>query len=867
MIPHGTYRVQFHNGFTFADAIPLADYLSKLGVSHLYASPILTARAGSPHGYDVIDFTSINPELGGEEGFRALVAELRKHQLGMIVDFVPNHMAAGSDNPWWMDVLENGPASRYATMFDIDWDAPDPTTRGKVFLPVLGTSPEAAIAAGEITLQWDQALQKFVFCYYEHRLPVRKEDYPVLMGATGEAASAHLACWNEPNALAELIARQHYRVEHWQSAPDTINWRRFFDVNELAALRMEDDPVFEAVHAKVFRLYAEGQIDGVRIDHIDGLTDPAKYCRSLRARLHTLNVERPPEAPPGPAYIVVEKILAAGERLPLGWGIDGTTGYDFMNDISAVQHDERGKAGLTELWVSLSGRPRDFDTEEWIARSELLHTTFESHLRTAAAAFRRLGLFAAREIEESAVQGALRAILEQFRAYRTYATGLSTEPPPGAFFETALEAAHQQLEPFDHPALDFIAATMSGEMAAFGAVARRAARLFNQLAAPVAAKAVEDTAFFRYGRLLSRNDVGFSPAEFSCTPEEFQARADARMQDFPHAMLATATHDHKRGEDVRARLAVLSEFAEDWEAEVRQWFEMNTRWRGPAIDAGDEYQLYQTLVSTWPADLNSMDCALGDYTRRILQWREKSLREAKLRTSWTAPDREFEATHAEFVKAILDAARSRRFLSSLVAFTSGIALAGACNSLVQCVLRCTLPGVPDLYQGCEFWDLSLVDPDNRRAIDFDSRREALASADEPAAILPRWQNSRVKQALIARLLGLRRKMPECFAEGSYEPLAITGARAAHVIAFERAHIAGRVLVAVPRLCARACAQNPEFWKNTRVALPSSVGGWRPALSSSQKVFAGEAECTQLFADFPGAILVSQPPGRRATLFF
>jgi (1->4)-alpha-D-glucan 1-alpha-D-glucosylmutase len=483
-------------------------------------------------------------------------------------------------------------------------------------------------------------------------------------------------------------------------------------------------------------------------------------------------------------------------------------------------------------------------------------------LRTAAAAFRRLTLFAARDIEESAVQGALRVVLEQFRAYRTYATGLSSEPQPGPFFERAVEAARQQLESYDYPALEFIAATMRGEMAAFGAVARRAARLFNQLAAPVAAKAVEDTAFFRYGRLLSRNDVGFSPTEFSCTPEEFQARASARMKDFPHAMLATATHDHKRGEDVRARLAVLSECAEDWETEVRQWFKMNARWREPAIDPGDEYQLYQTLVGTWPADLNPADGALGDYTQRILQWREKSLREAKLRTSWTAADHEFESTHAEFVRALLDPARSRRFLSSLVAFASAVALAGACNSLAQCILRCTLPGVPDLYQGCEFWDLSLVDPDNRRAIDFDMRRKTLASADQPAALLSRWQNGRVKQALIARLLDLRGQMPACFADGNYEPLMVTGACAANVIAFARVHRSGRVLVAVPRLCARACVHNGvpnpsgEFWQNTTIRLPSGASAWRSAFASSEKLLPGEINCARLFADFPGTVLIA-----------
>jgi (1->4)-alpha-D-glucan 1-alpha-D-glucosylmutase len=861
MIPRGTYRIQFHKGFTFADAIPLAGYLKHLGVSHLYASPILTARVGSPHGYDVIDFTSINSELGGERGFRALVAELRKYQVGTIVDFVPNHMAAGSDNPWWMDVLENGSASRYATMFDIDWDAPDPMTRGRVFLPVLGTSPEEAIAAREITLQWDETLQKFVFCYYEHRLPVRREDYSLLMGKASDSTSAPLAHWNEPDALADIIGRQHYRLAHWQSAPDTINWRRFFDVTELAALRMEDDPVFEAVHAKIFQLYAEGQIDGVRIDHIDGLTDPAKYCRSLRARLDALMLERPAGAPSGPAYIVVEKILAAGERLPLGWGINGTTGYDFMNDVSALQHDDRGKELLTNLWVALSGRPRDFDIEEGIARSELLHTTFDSHLRTAAASFRRLGLFAAHEVEESALQGALRAIFEQFRAYRTYTTGLSAEPPPGPLFDRALEAARQQLERHDRAALDFIAATIRGEMAEFGAVARRAVRLFNQLAAPVAAKAVEDTAFFRYGRMLSRNDVGFSPAEFSCTSREFQARVSARMQDFPYAMLATATHDHKRGEDVRARLAVLSECGEEWEREVRQWFELNARFRESAVDPGDEYQLYQTLVGTWPADANASNEALVGYMERILQWREKSLREAKLRTSWTAPDHGFESAHVEFVKAVLDPTRSRPFLSRLHAFTSWVAMAGACNSLTQCILRCTLPGVPDLYQGCEFWDLSLVDPDNRRAIDFDARRQALASTSGPAALLPHWQTGHVKQRLIAKLLNLRRQMPGCFSDGTYVPLTPAGTQAARVIAFERVHRSERVLVAVPRLCARACAQNgapspsPEFWGNTTIRLPAGTRVWRSVLSQAQKSLSDEVECAQLFTDFPGAILI------------
>jgi len=860
MIPRATYRLQFHRDFTFADAIHLATYLKQLGISHVYSSPILAARAGSTHGYDVIDHTRINSELGGEDGLRALVAALRQNGLGLIVDIVPNHMAVGHDNPWWVDVLENGQSSPYATMFDIDWDPPDVNTRGKVLAPILVKPLSEALAADEIKLKWDETVGRLTFAYAEDRLPLRREDYPEIVGNAPTAGSASLKDWNRPEMLESLLGRQHFRLAHWQTAPEAINWRRFFDINVLAALRMEDEPVFESVHAKLFQLYAEGLIDGVRIDHVDGLTDPRTYCRRLRARLGALDRDRPAHAPRGPAYVLVEKILAERETLPGDWRVDGTTGYDFMNDVCALQHHPGGEQPLTELWVKISGRAADFESEERKARHELLYASFASQLCAAAGAFHRLALFAARDIDEQSLQGALELILEHFRAYRTYVTGDSSEPAPGPHFDAALAKARDSANPQATAAIDFVGQALRGELAEFGRIARKAVRHFNQLAAPLAAKAVEDTAFYRYGRLLSRNDVGFCPGTFSISLSEFEQNTRNRQVEFPDTLLATATHDHKRGEDVRGRLAVLSEWPQLWEQEIKLWFELNAQLRAPQIDKGDEYQLYQTLVGSWPANFASERAV---YTGRILGWREKSLREAKLRTSWREPDASFERANAEFVRAILDPTRSRDFLERLSAVVERIAPGGALNGLVQCILRCTLPGVPDLYQGAEFWDLSLTDPDNRRPVDFTARVQALTPEKSPAELLAQWKNGQVKQRLIQRLLRLRAEEPECFASGDYVPLTIRGPRSNNVAAFIRRRGAKAVLVAVPRFCAGPCAEtglpNPknDFWKDTKIAVPGQFAGWQSVLDAERFVDSqAEFDCSILFGDFPGAVLRS-----------
>ncbi len=545
MIPRATLRLQFHKGFTFADAEALVPYFARLGVSHLYASPIATARPGSMHGYDVIDPTRVNPELGGEPALRSLVAKLAAAGLGLIVDIVPNHMAADTANAWWADVLRHGRASRYARFFDIDWLAGE-----KVLLPILGKPLEETLAAGEIEVGQE------TLRYFSHGLPL----------APGSAGS-----------LRDVLERQHYRLAWWRSAGDCINWRRFFDINELVCLRMEEPEVFEAVHALPLRLHAEGLIDGLRIDHVDGLTDPAGYCRTLRGRLGA------------GAWLVVEKILLRGETLPRDWACDGTTGYDFMNDVNALQHDASGEAPLATAWAALSGRPADFAPEEQAARREIVARSFSAQLEACAAAF------PPGEIARPTLRRVLTELLAHFPVYRTYGADGVFSPADRAVLQRAADGARKTCLATDRWAVDAVL-RLFGSAAGKLAIAR-----FQQLSAPVAAKAVEDTAFYRYGRLLSRNDVGFDVETFSLDADAFHARVAARAAGHPQSMLATATHDHKRGEDVRARLAVLSGMADEWALLQAGWVAASKPLcTDDAPAPGDVAMLLQTVVGAWP---------------------------------------------------------------------------------------------------------------------------------------------------------------------------------------------------------------------------------------------------------------------------
>jgi len=837
MAPRATYRLQFHNGFTFADAERLVPYFVRLGISDVYASPVTTARPGSRHGYDVVDPTRINPELGCEDALRRFVVALRTAGLGLIVDTVPNHMAAVAANPCWLDVLQHGPQSRYAAYFDIDWNPEDGALRGKVLLPVLGKPLRESIEASELKIEDNEVR------YFEHRFPLRPD----------EDLSA---------PLPELLARQHYRLASWRIANDAINWRRFFDINELAALRMEHLPAFENSHALIFRLYAEGMIDGVRVDHVDGLSDTAAYCRKLRARLEALAAQRPASAPRERPYIVVEKILLRDERLPADCSCDGTSGYDFMNDVSAVQHDPAAEATLGTLWTSISGRSADFAPEEQAARREIIARSFSAQLEACVAGFHRLSELEAAELARPALRRALIELLAHFPIYRSYATAGERPPYDQPFLDTAIAGARTTCLPGDRSVVGRIAIWL-GEPAnspKAAAIQNRAVTQFQQLSAPIAAKAVEDTAFYRYGRLLSLNDVGFEADVLGISAAQFHARVLRRQAGFPQAMLATATHDHKRGEDARARLAVLSERADDWAAVLTEWVERSRSLRRAAESgllphAGDIAMLLQTIVGAWPLDLDiGDDEARRAFAGRLARWQEKALREAKLDTDWSVPNEEYERAARHLTISLVADNTSPDLLNDIAAFANRISAAGAINGLAQALLKLTVPGVPDFYQGTEFWDLSLVDPDNRRPVDFAARAGALGAP--PKALVAHWRDGRIKQALIARTLALRCACPALFADGSYQPLEVHGAFADRVVAFARRLNDQAVIVVAPRSASQLLRNELDIlfaeavWQDTRIA--ADIGGFTNLFAAG----APALNVGQLLSDFPVALLVS-----------
>ncbi len=796
--PRATMRLQLHKDFTFSDATALVPYLVEMGISHVYSSPILTARAGSIHGYDVVDPTKVNPELGGEQGLRDLVAALRSAGLGLIVDIVPNHMAVGgADNPWWMDLLRHGQSSRYSQFFDVDWESADPLLHGKILAPFLGKSYGDALRDGELHVAQAPSGDP-VIRYFDNDFPIDPADYAHVTESGPETFNpAHPSGQAQLHALLE---RQHYRLAWWGTAGDEINWRRFFDINGLAGLRIEVPDVFEETHATLFRLYVEGLVDGFRVDHVDGLSDPPAYCRQLRQRLDDLAARRPAEAAQGRAYLVIEKIIGANEVLPENWGVDGTSGYDFMNEVSALQHDSSSETVLADLWHVATHRPADFAVEEIPARQQILQGGFDAPLRAVTSALHRIARsdLSTRDVSAPAIRRGLVALLSHFPVYRGYDAGRKRSTIDQVAFSTALAAAKAASPASAHATLNHLDRWLGGEdgKEETFALRRTAGTLFQQLSAPVAAKAVEDTAFYRYGRLLSRNDVGFDAARLGCSIEAFHQACVDRLAGFPDAMLATATHDHKRGEDLRARLAVLTERPDEWATFVAQAKLLHTSVARP--DPGDEIMLYQMIVGAWPLLLKSTDNeGCRDFAERLAGWQEKALREAKLRTDWTMPNQEYETSARDFLFQLFsDGNEFRRLARS---FVDRIAPAGAVNGLTQAALKMTVPGMPDFYQGTEFWDLSLVDPDNRRPVDYQARRAAVAAKQGLEAVLPAWQDGRIKQWMMQTILHLRREDPTLFAKGTYVPLQVTGPMQNQIIAFARTNRGSALIVVVPRL--------------------------------------------------------------------
>ena len=863
--PRATLRLQLHRGFTFADASGFASYFAALGISHIYASPITTARRRSMHGYDVVDPTRINPELGGEDAFRSFVRELRRHELGLIIDIVPNHMAVGGENAWWMDVLARGRDSAHARYFDIDWEPPNHSLVGKVLLPVLGRPYGEALDEGEITVVRDA--ERLVVRYFEHVFPLADGE------VFGDAALPDFdpASPQGRERLHALLERQHYRLAWWRTANDEINWRRFFDINELAALRVEDDDVFDAVHALVFRLYGEGLIDGVRVDHIDGLAEPERYCRTLRERLRALESERPADAPGGPAYIVVEKILARGESLLAEWLTDGTTGYDFMDEVSAVLHDAEGEAPLRDLWHRVSGRPVDFEPEEQLARRQILGRSFDAQREALVETLYAIvqSDLATRDYSRAAIRRCMTEILVAFRVYRIYGRVDHASPTDGRFLSQAVARAATVCLPGDLEVLETLGQWLSGKRihSPLDRLQNVALARFQQLSAPLCAKAVEDTAFYRYGRLLSRNDVGFDPRAFALSTAEFHSRMNARATASPHAMLATATHDHKRGEDVRARLAVLSEIPHEWAQAVEKWIAASaphcTNDAGNLMPtAGDLAMLFQMLVGACPPGLDLSDRAgLSAFAERIAAWQRKALREAKLHSDWLAPNEAYERAAADYIAWLFSG--TSELLAEIAGFAQQIAAAGAAKALAQLVVKLTAPGVPDIYQGCEYWDFSLVDPDNRSAVDFAARQSSLQACALIDELVAFWQTGHLKQFVIARLLALRKKVPRLFSAGRYLPLASSGSQ--DIVAFARLWGDCSLVAAFWRCnnqpSEEICAGLPFLQRsNSCIAMPDELQGrFSNVFNPGSSIAAGASiEARALLGLLPIAVLVRGP---------
>ncbi|HET6522344.1 MAG TPA: malto-oligosyltrehalose synthase [Geminicoccaceae bacterium] len=947
-VPRATIRVQLRKGFGFDEVRALVPYFADVGFSHVYASPFLKARPGSTHGYDVTDPNAFNPEIGDDAGFDRLVEALHAREMGLILDFVPNHVGVhGADNPWWLDVLEWGRASPYARFFDIDWEASARGTSDKVLLPLLGDHYGNVLVSGDLKLRFDPEGGSFSAWYHQHRFPINPRDYALLIGPAldvlgddgpladmvagfemlgaadarrsreeGTELKAQLAALTGSDGavrraiddavqpvngtpgrprsfrtLHQLLEGQAYRVAYWRVAADEINYRRFFDINDLAGLRMERPEVFEETHRLVLRLLAEGKLQGLRLDHVDGLFDPAGYCHRLQRR--AAEVLPPPEEAgeaPGavrvdqPIYLVVEKILARFENLPQGWPVAGTTGYEFMNLVNGLFVDPAAERSLTNTYHRAIQREHDFDEMVVEAKRFILENNLSSELQVLAFETYRLAQqsLTTRDYTLNSLRDALIAIIANFPVYRTYVTAAGLDEEGRRYLDWAVARARKATNLPDSSIFDFLYKMLSADLVAErGRGYRRedilsAAMRAQQLTSPVMAKSLEDTTFYRHVRLVSLNEVGGEPNHFGVSPAAFHRVNRDRLRHHPHSMLATATHDHKRGEDTRVRIDALSEMPAEWRQRVQRWFRFNRFKRReidgrPAPGRNDEYLLYQMLVGAWPLGLTSADAdGLGAFAGRILGYMIKATREAKQRSSWIAPNAEYEGALESFVRAILDARRNAPFLDDLIAFQGRTALVGAVNGLSQTLLRLTAPGVPDTYQGCELWDLTLVDPDNRRPPDFDLRRRLLNGdgAASPGELLADWRSGRIKQHVIARTLDLRRRHPALFGYGDYEPVEVAGAQAERVVAFVRRHGDGLALTVAPRLVLPLLGDGdrpmppPAAWGDTTLRLPSGAesASLTDVLTGAERSpdADGTLRLADVLSDLPVALLARPP---------
>jgi (1->4)-alpha-D-glucan 1-alpha-D-glucosylmutase len=948
VIPRATYRLQLHKDFNFDDALAVLPYLQRLGVSHVYCSPVWRARPGSLHGYDVVAHHELSPELGGREGFERFATGVREAGMGLVLDMVPNHMGVlGAHNPWWADVLENGQASPHARHFDIDWHPVNADLEGKVLLPVLGEHYGDVLAGGQLRLAFERDTGTLALRYHEHRFPLAPRSYPLVLSRAAqrlgdghargqvealadelgslpgrsasdpartrakdelksrlaELAQAHadvaaaidgaVASFNEDpsrDALHALHEAQHYRLAFWRVAADEINYRRFFDINELAALRIEEAEVFEATQGLALDLAAQGLVDGLRIDHPDGLLDPAGYFQRLqegyarRAGL-VLPATDTHGRPSRPLYVVAEKIVAPHEDVPEHWAIHGTTGYRFATVVNGVLVDGSAADRFERIWQRFSGEREPFAELVYRGKRHIARVALASELTVLATALMRIarGDRRTRDYTFNALRDALAEVAACMPVYRTYVLDGRASAQDLRFIDWAVAHARRRSDATDRSVFDFVSHVLRGQGAdgqplpAEHPVWPFAAR-FQQFCAPVAAKGVEDTAFYRYHRLTALNEVGGDPGPFGMTVRAFHGASADRAARWPHTLLTTSTHDNKRSEDVRNRLDVLSEVPAAWRLSLARWRRLSRGLRGDdgSPSGADEYLLYQAVLGTLPAEGLTED-VLPAYRQRIEQYMLKAAREAKQHTSWTTPDEAYEAGLLNFTRGVLARLQPNPLLNDLQASAATLAWFGALNSLSMVLLKFTSPGVPDLYQGNELMDLSLVDPDNRRPVDFGLRArqldalQALAEHDDLPSRLPRLldspQDGRAKLWLTWRLLQLRATWPELFRDGRYLALPAAGERQDHVLAYARVCGEQTLVVVAGRLFARlngtpgAAPLGEPVWGDTHVdlaGLPGLAGARLTDAVSGQTLVSDGAQLrlAEAFRHFPAAALLA-----------
>ncbi|MFZ0521357.1 MAG: malto-oligosyltrehalose synthase [Candidatus Acidiferrales bacterium] len=945
-IPLSCYRLQFNRNFTFRDASNILNYLSRLGITDIYASPLLQSRKGSGHGYDVTDPTRIDSDLGSEQQFDVFQTDLQKHGLGLLLDIVPNHMAASDENPWWMDLLENGPASVYSAYFDVDWHPPSRILDNKILLPVLASVYAEALKNRELQLIFDRG--NFFAKHRDGLFPLAPRSYPMILthrqhvleaalrpdsanfqeylgiiaalsavparesvpiDAAGERrlqvaaikerllklyenqpefrtfVDENLKVFNGKRGVASsfryldrLLSEQAYVLSYWQNVNAEINYRRFFSISDLVGVRVEDPMVFDATHSVVFHLIERGAVNGLRIDHIDGLRDPLAYLRRVQEKLQGAA----DKTDASQLYVIVEKILSGQEELPAEWPVQGTTGYEYLNAVNRLfVHPEGGRAAEQTYFAFLKNKV-NYQDLLYQKKRLVMSTLLVVEMRYLS---RQLGILAehdrfARDIPRADLAQALIEVTASFPVYRTYIRDMNVPSDAKRYIEVALAAARLRRPNMNSSSFDFVRSVLLMEDGRIHFAEQREARLafvmrWQQFTGPIVAKGLEDTTLYVYCPLISLNEVGGDPRPSAPSPFDFNSFVHDRQRRWPYGLNSTSTHDTKRGEDVRARINVLSELPGEWRRRLNSWARWNAKKRRvvdrqTAPDRNEEIFLYETLLGAWPLAAADMPA----FRKRMKEYVIKATREAMVHTRWTRPNVEHERALTDFVAAIIQPGKRNLFLADFLKFQQKIAYFGMLNGLAQLLLKLTTPGLPDLYQGCELWDLRLVDPDNRRPVDFDRRMKLLEGLekrgnDKPSILCKElaqnWQDGRAKLYLAWKVLNLRRQYRELFLDGSFLPLQVSGKRAKNVTAFARHKGTQWTLTIVPRWLAQAHApmkweRMAEFWRDTKIMLPAnSPSQWENVLSSDVVVGgSGPKSCSlgveQALGNFPVACL-------------